>query len=73
MILGDFNIYVKDNNNEDGLQFSNMIEALGLTQWVNFPTHNKGNTLDLIWTGTVSDFNIFNVNQGQFFIVSLFS
>ena len=30
-----------------------MIEALGLTQWVNFPTINKGNTLDLILTGTV--------------------
>ena len=43
-----------------------MIEVLGLAQWVNFPTHNKGNTLDIILTGTVSDFKITSVNQGQF-------
>ena len=57
MILGDFNIYVKDNDDDDddGLQFSDRIEALGPTQWVNFPSHNKGNTLDLILTETVTD------------------
>ena len=38
---------------------------MGPTQWVNFPTHNKGNSLDLILTGTVNDLNIFSVIQGQ--------
>ena len=59
-------MHVKDNDDEDGLQFSEMIEALGLTQWVNFPTHNQGKTLDLILTEIVSNFNITSVNQGQF-------
>ena len=67
MILEDFNIHVKGNA-EDGVQFSDVIEAFGLTQWVNFPSHNKGNTLDLILTGTVSDFSIISFNQGQFLL-----
>ena len=33
---------------------------------MKFPTHNKGNTLDLILTGTVSNFNIISVNQWHF-------
>ena len=41
MILVDFNICVKGNDDEDGLKLSDMIEALGLKQWVNFPNHNK--------------------------------
>ena len=73
--LGDVNMHVKDNDDEDGLQISDMIEALGLTQWMNFPTHNKGSTLDLhvILTGTVSDFSIISVNQEKFFIGTLYS
>ena len=56
---------MKDNDDEDGLQFSDLIETLGLIQWVNFPTYNKGNTLNLILNGTVSYFNIISINQGQ--------
>ena len=64
---------MKDNDGEDGLQFSDMIEALSLTQCMNFPTHNKGNTLNLILTGIVSDFNIITVSQGQFLSDHCFS
>ena len=58
------NKQVKDNDDEDDLQFGDMIEAWVLTQWVNYPTHNKGKTLDLILTGTISDINIISINQG---------
>ena len=46
---------MKDNDNEDGLQFSDMIEALGLTQWVNSPTYTEDNILDLVLTEAVCD------------------
>ena len=68
IIWRDFNIHAKDNDDEDDLQFSDMIKARGLKQGMKFPTDNKGNTLDLILTGTVSDFNIISVNKGQFYL-----
>ena len=51
IITGDFNIHANDANNIDVGQFLDSLEALGLKQYVNFPTHNENNTLGLIIGG----------------------
>ena len=50
IILGDFNIHVNDESDENAHNFMDIIMALGLEQHVNFPTHKAGNTLDLVIT-----------------------
>ena len=60
------NIHMKHNDNEEGLQILDMLEALGLTQQVNFTTHTKGNILYLVLTEAACDFNITSVNHRQF-------
>ena len=44
VILGDFNIAVQDLNNPVSLAFYNTMEALGLIQHIDKPTHQLGNT-----------------------------
>ena len=48
VILSDFNLHVNGNSDTDAQQFIDMVEASGLKQWVDFPTHKHGNTLDFI-------------------------
>ena len=43
IILGDFNLHVNDPNKEDVSQFMNSMEALGLIQAIQYPTHGSGN------------------------------
>ena len=31
---------MNDNDNEDGLPFSDLIKTIGVTKWMNFQTHN---------------------------------
>ena len=50
VILGDFNVVVQDLNNPDSLAFYDTMEALGLVQHIDKPTHQLGNTLDHIYT-----------------------
>ena len=50
LILGDFNIHVNDEFDENAGNFMNIIMALGLKQHIHFPTHKAGNTLDLVIT-----------------------
>ena len=48
IIMGDFNIHVNNTNDPDAQIFLDTMEALGLDNHVNFSTHNRGNTLDLV-------------------------
>ena len=50
IILGDFNMHIDDPFNPEAGIFNDIMSALGLIQQVTFPTHNKGNTLDLIFS-----------------------
>ena len=54
IILGDLNIHVNNSDDIDLGQFLDTIEALGLKQHVNFPTHRDNNTLDLILSDATS-------------------
>ena len=53
-----------DITNTDGEDFGDLLMALGLQQLVNFPTHVKGNILDLIITSTESKYNVSDIKCG---------
>ena len=50
IILGDFNIHINDSMDANASIFQDIMAATGLSQWVDFPTHKLGNTLDLVFT-----------------------
>ena len=50
IITGDMNLHVNDSNDPDGIIMKENITALGFDQYVNFPTHRSGHTLDLVIT-----------------------
>ena len=66
IILGDLNIRVNDGNDTEARQFLLPLEGLGLQQYVSFPTHKLGNTLDLIIGDTIGKIKIISARQGQF-------
>ena len=49
IVVGDFNIHVNDHNDVDAGLLLDTLSALGLDQKVSDATHNKGNTIDLIF------------------------
>ena len=66
LIAGDFNIHINDGNDIEAGQFIDKLEALGLKQYVNFPTHKSGNTLDLIINDELSRMKPIYIRPGQF-------
>jgi hypothetical protein len=66
IIIGDFNIHVNETEENEVLSFTSILEALGLDQHVWFPTHNKGNTIDLVYTECVSKLQVIECKQGSF-------
>ena len=66
-IAGDFNIHIHNLDTDDGAcTFLKTIKAMGLQQHVNFDTHKKGNTLDLVFTESRSRIIIKSCIQGSF-------
>ena len=66
IITGDFNIHVNDTNDPEAQIFLDTMEALGLDNHVNFATHNRGNTLDLVLTEALSSLSVVTCRQGPF-------
>ena len=58
ILLGDFNIHIDNPANGFAKDFISLLECLGITQYVNFPTHNKGHILDLVCCTGVTPFNL---------------
>ena len=58
IILGDFHMHIEDLTDNNSQIFVGTMEALGLQQQVNQPTHQKGNMLDLIFTEVTSKINL---------------
>lgn len=59
VVLGDFNIHVDSNQCNIASQFLNVLNCFDFTQHINFPTHSKGHTLDLVCSsGTASPHDI---------------
>ena len=54
IITGDFNIHVNDRHDADKLAFDELLDCLNLQQYVTCPTHQSGNTLDLLLNVLIS-------------------
>ena len=66
LILGDFNIHMNDEFDENIGNFMDIIMALGLEQHIHFPTHKAGNTLDLVVTELGSKLEVTKCSPGPF-------
>ena len=67
IVLGDFNIHINDeNDNETGIFVDTMI-ALGFNQHVSFPTYRAGNILDLVFTETCNSIEVKSCTPGPIF------
>ena len=55
---GDFNLHVNDGNNKDASIFIDTKEAMGLQQYIMYPTHKSDNTLDLVFTELMTQIHI---------------
>ena len=66
LILGDFNIHMNDESDENAGNFMDTIMALGLEQYVHFPTRKTGNTLDLVMTELGSKLEVTKCSPGLF-------
>lgn len=54
IITGDFNFHVDDPSDSAANNFLSLLSSFNLTQHVNFPTHNRSHTLDLVITSSYS-------------------
>ena len=52
----------------EGNYLVDMVEAPGLKQWVDFPTHKLGNTLDLIITELAAEVQAKNISWGPYIL-----
>ena len=66
MLLGDFNMHIKDTSNLDNIIFTDTMEVLGPIQLVKSPTHKQGNILDLIFSEANSQLRISNCQVNNY-------
>ena len=64
IVLGDFNIHINDENDNDAGIFVGAITALGFNKHVTFPTHWVGNILDLVFTETCNSIKVKSCGPG---------
>jgi exonuclease III len=50
LVCGDFNVHVDNDNCNESKEFKFLMESYGLLQHIKSSTHQKGHTLDLIFT-----------------------
>ena len=50
LIGGDFNLHIENKSSPDTIKFLDFLDHQNLTNHVNFATHEKGHTLDLLIT-----------------------
>ena len=66
-MLGDFNIHVNDENDNEAGIFVDTMMALGFNQHVSFPMHRAGNILDLVFTETCNSNEVKSCTPGPIF------
>ena len=49
IIVGDFNVWIDINSNKNAKTLISLMNAFGLNQLINVPTHNAGHTLDHVY------------------------
>ena len=63
LILGDFNIYIDEENDDDANIFRDTMEALSMMQHVKFPMHKANHIIDHICTELFSDIKVAGCEQ----------
>ena len=58
LICGDFNIHVNASNDDNAIKFKDLLEFMSLVQHVREPTHEHGNTFDLIITRSAAPMHV---------------
>ena len=66
VILGDFNIHIRDLEDQDAVTYSDTMEAMGLQQHILQPTHRLGHTLDLIYTESTDNIKVIESFIGEY-------
>ena len=66
VLLGDFNLHVRNDDDIDSTIFLDTIEAMGLYQHVTFATHKQGNTLDLVISELGSMSKVMTTSPGPY-------
>ena len=66
LTLGDFNIHINNKDDPDAKLFSDVMEALGLNQHINFSTHRSDKTLDLVFTEAISSLKVLECGEGSY-------
>ena len=65
VILGDFNITTDLQDTTEAITYSDFLDLFDLKNYVTFPIHNKGHTLDLVLTNNECTI-MAEVTQGDF-------
>ena len=58
LVLGDVNLWLDDPKDQKAIEFLNDISNANFVQHLKVPTHQKGHTLDILLTNTLSTDNI---------------
>ena len=66
VIAGNFNLHIDNDEDPVAQLFINMMDALGLDCHVDFPTHENGHNLDLIFTEMLSEMKIIRCTPGAY-------
>ena len=64
LILGDSNLHLDDSEDMDAMLFKDIMHAMGLISYVNFPAHVAGHTLDQVYTVLGSRITVRKCTQG---------
>ena len=65
ILMADFNMHINDPMDSEASIFNDTMEAFGLKQHINAPTHNRGNTLDLIFSELNTAVSVGKVQTGS--------
>ena len=66
VIAGDFNFHIDNDKDPEAQLFIDMMAALGLDCHVDFPTHENGHSLDLVFTETLGEMKVIRRNPGTY-------
>ena len=66
VIVGDFNLHIDNDEDPKTQLFIDMMAAQGLDCHLNFPTHENGHSLDLVFTEALGEMKIIRCNPGTY-------
>ena len=64
MIAGDFNLHTDNKEDTEAQLFTGKLDVQGQDCHINFPAHQSGPSLDLVFTKALSEMKIIRCNPG---------